>query len=365
MSSSSSSSSNRPVAGQHALQFAPHPAGRYPQIVIKEPSTSEPKKARRKRITPEQLKELTAVFETADTPTHDVREELSQKLGMTNREVQVWFQNRRAKYNRMRVEQQRQMRTNQAIIYQSGLLGRMPPPPPPALPPASPLAPHHPHAAAYIYPRGPPAAPAAQPPPAAGPVFRGPSLAVPPSTAPQLHLHHAPCLAARDPFCGQDCRPASPGPGPAARRSTISSFSASDGVYGGSAAAVLPARSPPAQSSAYTMADGASPVASARSRYTPAVPGGGGGTTATNAWPAARTASPPDTRGRHPATAALPRVAVRLPSIQAMLAGARGEEGACGAGLGAGTAHASHRVRAYTSPPPPPDGPAPSESAAY
>ncbi|KAJ2610728.1 hypothetical protein H4S08_003481 [Coemansia sp. RSA 1365] len=94
----------------------------YTQIVIKEPNTSEPKKAKRKRITPEQLKELTAVFEKTDTPTHDIREELSKKLGMTNREVQVWFQNRRAKYNRMRIEQQRQLRTNAAIIYNSGLM---------------------------------------------------------------------------------------------------------------------------------------------------------------------------------------------------------------------------------------------------
>ncbi|KAJ2535751.1 hypothetical protein EV175_006876, partial [Coemansia sp. RSA 1933] len=61
---------------------------RYTQIVIKEPSTTEPKKAKRKRITPEQLKELTTVFETTDTPTHDIREVLSKKLNMTNREVQ-------------------------------------------------------------------------------------------------------------------------------------------------------------------------------------------------------------------------------------------------------------------------------------
>ncbi|KAJ1727214.1 hypothetical protein LPJ61_004693 [Coemansia biformis] len=117
----------RPASAHHTLQPASHVAGasRYAQIVIKEPSTSEPKKAKRKRITPEQLKELTAVFDKTDTPTHDIREELSQKLGMTNREVQVWFQNRRAKYNRMRAEHQRQMRTNAAIFYGSGILGGM------------------------------------------------------------------------------------------------------------------------------------------------------------------------------------------------------------------------------------------------
>ncbi|KAJ1767310.1 hypothetical protein LPJ77_003793 [Coemansia sp. RSA 2523] len=113
--------------GQNSRQMPPFPthaggASRYAQIVIKEPNTSEPKKAKRKRITPEQLKELTAVFENSDTPTHDIREELSKKLCMTNREVQVWFQNRRAKFNRLRLEQQRQIRTNAAILYNSGLI---------------------------------------------------------------------------------------------------------------------------------------------------------------------------------------------------------------------------------------------------
>ncbi|KAJ2734976.1 hypothetical protein IW152_001958 [Coemansia sp. BCRC 34962] len=97
-------------------------ASRYTQIVIKEPSTAEPKRAKRKRITAEQLKELTAVFENTDTPTHDIREALSKSLGMTNREVQVWFQNRRAKYNRQRLEQQRQLRTNAAIMFTAGMV---------------------------------------------------------------------------------------------------------------------------------------------------------------------------------------------------------------------------------------------------
>ncbi|KAJ1939882.1 hypothetical protein GGF37_004217 [Kickxella alabastrina] len=111
-------------AGASAGASNPVPVGRYTHIVIKESSAAEFKKAKRKRITPEQLKELTAVFEKTDTPTHDIREELSSKLAMTNREVQVWFQNRRAKYNRLRIEQQRQIRNNTAIIYTAGMINR-------------------------------------------------------------------------------------------------------------------------------------------------------------------------------------------------------------------------------------------------
>ncbi|POW15011.1 hypothetical protein PSTT_02586 [Puccinia striiformis] len=57
---------------------------------------------KRKRITPEQLEVLSNLFEYTDTPTFDLREAIGAKLGMSNREVQVWFQNRRAKVNRQR-----------------------------------------------------------------------------------------------------------------------------------------------------------------------------------------------------------------------------------------------------------------------
>ncbi|RKP08168.1 hypothetical protein THASP1DRAFT_23799 [Thamnocephalis sphaerospora] len=65
-------------------------------------------KKRRRRVTPEQLHELTAAFEHTDTPGWDLRETLAARLGMTNREVQ----NRRAKMNRLRAreEQERQER---------------------------------------------------------------------------------------------------------------------------------------------------------------------------------------------------------------------------------------------------------------
>ncbi|GAA5887475.1 hypothetical protein JCM5296_002586 [Sporobolomyces johnsonii] len=57
---------------------------------------------KRKRITPEQLVKLTAVFEMTESPSYDIRDQLGAELDMTNREVQVWFQNRRAKVNRQK-----------------------------------------------------------------------------------------------------------------------------------------------------------------------------------------------------------------------------------------------------------------------
>ncbi|RKP37132.1 homeobox domain-containing protein, partial [Dimargaris cristalligena] len=54
----------------------------------------------RRKVSDEQLVLLVEVFDQTDTPNHEIRENLSKKLGMTNRDVQVWFQNRRAKVNR-------------------------------------------------------------------------------------------------------------------------------------------------------------------------------------------------------------------------------------------------------------------------
>ncbi|KAI8069234.1 homeobox domain-containing protein [Gongronella butleri] len=63
---------------------------------------------KRKRITPEQYQVLTECFGQTDTPNYELRERLSKQLTMTNREVQVWFQNRRAKMNRLKQQQKRE-----------------------------------------------------------------------------------------------------------------------------------------------------------------------------------------------------------------------------------------------------------------
>jgi hypothetical protein len=63
-----------------------------------EEEISQPKK--RQRTTPEQLEVLEKVYEKEKLPGSDLRKELAQKLKMTPRRVQVWFQNKRAKEKR-------------------------------------------------------------------------------------------------------------------------------------------------------------------------------------------------------------------------------------------------------------------------
>ncbi|KAL1922098.1 uncharacterized protein VTP21DRAFT_10740 [Calcarisporiella thermophila] len=63
-------------------------------------------KSKRKRISQHQLKELSDLFDKTDTPSFEVREGIGKRLGMSNREVQIWFQNRRAKVNRQKALQQ-------------------------------------------------------------------------------------------------------------------------------------------------------------------------------------------------------------------------------------------------------------------
>ncbi|KAG1132470.1 hypothetical protein G6F37_013407 [Rhizopus arrhizus] len=67
-------------------------------------------KPKRKRTSPEQFSLLSESFNKTDTPNYDLREKLAKQLDMTNREVQVWFQNRRAKVNRLRLQQQQQQK---------------------------------------------------------------------------------------------------------------------------------------------------------------------------------------------------------------------------------------------------------------
>ncbi|KAH9925536.1 uncharacterized protein B0H18DRAFT_1008884 [Fomitopsis serialis] len=54
-------------------------------------------KRKRSRVTPEQLTQLETFFAANRSPTAARRKEISDMLGMTERQTQIWFQNRRAK----------------------------------------------------------------------------------------------------------------------------------------------------------------------------------------------------------------------------------------------------------------------------
>ncbi|KAF7725448.1 hypothetical protein EC973_009622 [Apophysomyces ossiformis] len=70
-----------------------HPTEQQQHQHIREPSP--PRK--RTRATPEQLAILEKTFSFNSAPNSRIREQLSRQLGMTERSIQIWFQNRRAK----------------------------------------------------------------------------------------------------------------------------------------------------------------------------------------------------------------------------------------------------------------------------
>lgn len=66
-----------------------------PSSSKKDPVEQERKK--RKRVTEEQLTVLETIFATDKMPDQKLRLQLAQRLGMSSRRVQIWFQNKRAK----------------------------------------------------------------------------------------------------------------------------------------------------------------------------------------------------------------------------------------------------------------------------
>ncbi|RGB36438.1 homeobox domain-containing protein, partial [Rhizophagus diaphanus] len=55
---------------------------------------------RRRRLTEEETNVLNSIFENLQKPDATTRAQLAQKLNMSSRAIQVWFQNRRAKVKR-------------------------------------------------------------------------------------------------------------------------------------------------------------------------------------------------------------------------------------------------------------------------
>eukprot|EP01087_Luapelamoeba_hula_P000612 TRINITY_DN1045_c0_g1_i1.p1 TRINITY_DN1045_c0_g1~~TRINITY_DN1045_c0_g1_i1.p1 ORF type:complete len:575 (-),score=97.47 TRINITY_DN1045_c0_g1_i1:309-2033(-) len=60
-------------------------------------ANSGDRRTKRKRKSPEQLAVLESEFEANPMPNKEIREQLSARLGLTSRQVQIWFQNKRAK----------------------------------------------------------------------------------------------------------------------------------------------------------------------------------------------------------------------------------------------------------------------------
>ena len=62
-------------------------------IKLKAPKDDRERR-KRNRITPEQLVQLEAAFSKDRSPTSTERRELSNRIGIAERAVQIWFQNR-------------------------------------------------------------------------------------------------------------------------------------------------------------------------------------------------------------------------------------------------------------------------------
>jgi Homeodomain len=67
---------------------------------LKDNNTFDDIKKKRQRTSKEQLQALNQLFEVSDLPTSKQRQELGDKIGMSPRSVQVWFQNKRQNMKR-------------------------------------------------------------------------------------------------------------------------------------------------------------------------------------------------------------------------------------------------------------------------
>ena len=73
-----------------------------PIITEDDDDEDHPTKRPRASINGKQLEELRSAYNITRKPSRNMREELSKKLGLDMRVVQVWFQNRRAKEKRLK-----------------------------------------------------------------------------------------------------------------------------------------------------------------------------------------------------------------------------------------------------------------------
>ncbi|ROT38981.1 homeo protein [Sodiomyces alkalinus F11] len=101
-----------PISSAHKMSQTPspsstssmsfnNPAVQSKRLPRKSTLTQQQKNQKRQRATQEQLTILEMEFNKNPTPTAQVRERIAEEIDMTERSVQIWFQNRRAKIKLM------------------------------------------------------------------------------------------------------------------------------------------------------------------------------------------------------------------------------------------------------------------------
>jgi Homeodomain len=97
MSASTASMADAAFAVSPIDEDTPTPPSMHRRPPRKSTLTQQQKNQKRQRATQDQLITLEVEFEKNPTPTAAVRERIAQDINMTERSVQIWFQNRRAK----------------------------------------------------------------------------------------------------------------------------------------------------------------------------------------------------------------------------------------------------------------------------